>query len=48
MSDLDDRGLFLEGQQPIDTIGSGDNVFADILEEETDPLVSILQSNLTS
>ena len=45
MSDLEDLGLYLEGEQPIDTIDSGDNVFEDVLEEETDPRVSISQSN---
>ena len=45
MSDLEDLGLYSEGEQPMDTIYFGDNVFEDILEEETDPLVSILQYN---
>ena len=45
MSDLENLGLYLEDNQPIDTINSGDNVFEDVLEEETDPLVSISQTN---
>ena len=44
MSDIDDQGLYLEGKQPMDTIDSGVNIFEDILEEETDPLVRISQS----
>ena len=44
MSDLNDLGLYSEGE-PMDTIGSEDNIFEDVLEEETNQLVGILQSN---
>ena len=42
MSDLGDLGLYLEDDQPMDNFNSGDNVFEDVLEEETHPLVSLV------
>ena len=42
MSEFEDQGLYSSGV-PLDTTNSEDNVFKDILVEETDTLVSILQ-----
>ena len=36
MSYLDNMSLYSEKEQPIDTINSRENIFEDILEEETD------------
>ena len=45
MSDLEDLGLYSEGEKPMDTIDSEDNVFEDVLEEETDSRVNLSQSD---
>ena len=44
MSDFEDQGLFSDGE-PMDTTSSEDNISKDVLEEETDLLVSISQSS---
>ena len=44
MSDFEDEGLYSSGA-PVDTYDSKDNVSKDVLVEETDLLVSILQSS---
>ena len=45
MSDLHDLGLYLEKEQLMDTIHSGNYVFQNILDEDTHLLVRISQSN---
>ena len=44
MSHFEDQSLF-SPEVPVDTADFEDNIFKDVLDEETDPLVSILQSN---
>ena len=44
MSDFEDKGLFLPGK-PMDTPGSEESVYKDVLEEETDLFVAISQSS---
>ena len=44
MSDIDNLGLYFEGE-PMDTIGSNNNICKYVLKEEADFLVSVIQSN---